>query len=289
MSELLKVAVSHVLYLAFTGFAMWSWLRWVRTDLTLVTLLICALPALVGLALALTSTADSEQYIMRLVVAGMFLPILLLFWGSSQEMPAAPTPAWAYAVGAAVLHAAAFVGCVFWLGTALTRVSAQAGATPVTSDTLQARLLSLNNIAGPLDVATEGANHLVVSFRFKAEDRSHRVLLDLNGQSVRVRERLSTRNADPVSFYEASMRGPGDPAIDATRPAASKVFSLVAQTSTIYPEKLKAVPVLLQGRAVAVAPEFAVKLDGDGMVNLLCAIVTRSGWNWEPAFFGSGE
>jgi hypothetical protein len=33
--------------------------------------------------------------------------------------------------------------------------------------------------------------------------------------------------------------------------------------------------------------DFVASLDERGVATLLCAVVTRSGWHWQPAFFGA--
>lgn len=282
-----KIAVVHVAYLALAGLAFAVWLRW-GGETSLVSSAICFLPLLVGIGLAFTSQEDTEQYMMRLMVAAMFLPILLGFWAFSQDKPAGPGRIWPYGVGAAVLHAACFAGAILWLGTTTTRVPAVEGVTPVTAETLQARLFSLNEIHGPLDVSRPGTEGMEVVYRFKTTERSHRVLLtfDSETRAVRVKERLSTRDAKPVTDAERSLRGPGDPYFDPTRPEAQKVMSLVAQASTIKKEWLAAMPLTLAGRTATVPAEKAARLDQDGMITLLCKVVTQSGWNWEPGFFG---
>lgn len=65
-------------------------LLWLPRDLGLLG--VCSLPPLAVLALALGSRADAQQYALRLVVATLMLPILLLFWAGSvdSDVPAAP-------------------------------------------------------------------------------------------------------------------------------------------------------------------------------------------------------
>ena len=82
------------------------------------------------------------------------------------------------------------------------------------------------------------------------------------------------------------MRAPLSPSYDPKRPEATAIWQSVAQTSTITPEKLNAVRLQIRDRTVNLPSDSAAQLDGDSLVTLLCAIVTRSGWNWQPRFFG---
>lgn len=287
--ELYKIAAIHTVYLALVGGATWAWFRWVGVDVTPMMTLICALPVLLSLALTFTSTADEQQYIIRLAACSMFTPALLLFWAISTDAPALPRWSWAYGVSAGLLHMAIFVGSVFWLGTSTTRVAANTGVAPVDIEILHARLLSLNEIGGPLVVSSSSANELTALYRFRSPNRSYRVLLNLDAAThqVRVRERTSADGARPETEAERSMRGPGDPYFDPTRPEARRVSETTAQVTPIKRQQLKATPASLHDRVVEVPSEFAASLDPDGMLTLLCAVATRSGWTWQPGFFGA--
>ncbi len=84
------------------------------------------------------------------------------------------------------------------------------------------------------------------------------------------------------------MRGPSDPAFDPARPQANRVYGRTAQTTMIDPVRLAAVPLTFTQRSVAtVSPAFLSTLDEEGMMTLLCALVTQSGWKWEPALFAT--
>jgi hypothetical protein len=283
---MLKVAAILVVYLALAGTVLWCWLRWTHGE-SLGAMVLCFVPMLVGLALMFTSQADAEQYVLRLTAAVLMLPLLLGMWVFSQDVGAPPAPYWPYPAGAAVLHVLGFLGLLLWLAPATTRVSA-AAVSPVSLDALQARIYSLNDIGGPIDVGRGADGEMVMRFRFAANDRSHRVLLtfDSEAKSVRVRERKSESGAKPVTESERSLRGVGEPYWDPTRPEATSVMSRSALISPIKAEQLAAMPVVLQGRSVSVPREVAGKIDTDSMVVLVCKVVTESGWNWAPVFFG---
>lgn len=85
------------------------------------------------------------------------------------------------------------------------------------------------------------------------------------------------------------MRGPANPWFDPTRPSAGQVSGKTVQTRMIDAQRLAAVPLRIAGSAVELSAVDARGLDDDGLVTLLCAVVTRSGWHWQPAFFDSGD
>ncbi|MEZ5355884.1 MAG: hypothetical protein R2762_24900 [Bryobacteraceae bacterium] len=289
--DLSKIAAIHTAYLCLVGAMIWGWLRWVGAEITPLTFFVCGLPAVLSLMLAFTSMEDEQQYVVRLMACAMFTPLLLLMWGIGADAPALPRMPWAYGVGAGLLHIAVFVGSVLWIGTATTVVQAEAGVAPVDVGTLRGRLLSLNRIGGPLSVseAASDALEMTVIFRFRSPGRSYRVLLNLDPSEhrVRVRERASAAGSAPETEAEKSMRGIGDPSFDPTRPNASKVSETTAQVTPVKRQALAAMPLTLSGSAAAVPPDVAASLDPEAMLTLLCAVTTRSGWHWQPAFFGA--
>ena len=285
-------AVVHTLYLVLFGAATWVWLRHGGVEMSALVTAVCFAPAALGLGLTFTSTADFEQYTLRIVACALFTPILLLFWGGSVDAasPASPRLVWPFATGASIFHALAFAGTVMWVGTASTQVPAQPNTVAVSAETLLARLRSLSEISGPFDITSPAPHELVIWYRYPTGDeRSLAVLLNLDGEKhqVRVRERESFQGARPKDSAEASMRALGDPVLDPTRPEASRVYGTVAQTRPIKLVSLTANPAILHERSVAVPAGFGAALDETGMVTLLCAVVTRSGWDWQPAFFGA--
>ena len=293
--RLRSMGVLATLYLLIIGAVTWLWLRWFGVEPSPVISVVCGLPALLGAVLAGTSLSDERQYVARVLACMMFTPVLLLFWATSLDPDpgAIARPIWPFATGLMAVHALCFVGVIFWGGSALTAVAPAKGTPVVGATELRARLLSLNAAAAPFEV-TNGSGHvdLVVAYRFSADaHRSHHVLLKLDTarREVRVRERTGASGARPITADEASMRGPADPFFDPTRPNATHVWGKTAQTTQIEREKLSAVPLRFQGQEARVPPDFAAAIDGDGMVTVLCAVVTRSGWRWQPVFFGSKD
>lgn len=280
---LYKVAAAHTLYVALVGAGVWLWLRRTGVDPGLGEAIMCGLPALLSVVLTFTSQEDQEQYVVRLLAAAMFTPLLLLFWSNSIGLPIGRM------LAAGLLHVLCFAASVLWLGTRTTRVPPAKGVAPVDSTTLHTRLLSLNSIGAPLLVSSPAAGEIVVTFQYRAPERSYRLLLNLDSsqQQVRVRERASSSLAAPASDGEKSMRGVAEPSFDPSRPDAQKVSDRVAQVTLMRPAELAAMPASPQGMAVTMPAGAAAALDERGVATLVCAVVTRSGWRWHPAFFGA--
>jgi hypothetical protein len=283
------IGASHVLYLLIAGSVMWLWLRWIGASTSLMDAAFCALPALLGVLLALTSTADKEQYLVRLMAAGIFAPILLLFWATGVEGPAMPRAPWLYGAGAAAAHIAIFLGALTFAYVQVTRVPPEAGVAPITAETLGARLLSLNEIGGPFEVTNPSPNEFLVNFLYKSQERSYRILLNLNPvtSQIRVRERFAGRITNPASENERSMRAVGDSYVDASRPEASQVFSKSAMATFIKAARLRDTPLNMSRGKVEVSRTLIPTLDETGVITLICAVSIRSGWDWRPAFFGT--
>ena len=288
------MGVLATLYLSVVGAATWIWIGWFGAEPSPFIAVVCALPAILGAVLAGTSTSDERQYVARVLACMMFTPALLLFWATSLD-PAAgavPRPIWPFATGFVVVHVLFFLGTIFWGGSALTAVPAVAGSPVTTAAELRARLLSLNAASVPFEVANESGDvDIVVSFRYTEEARrSHHALLkfDTARREVRVRERTGASGARPINADEASMRSIGDRYYDPTRPNAKRIWGTTAQMTQIDKQRLAGVPLQFRGQRAELAADYAADLDGEGMVTVLCALVTRSGWRWQPVFFGSG-
>lgn len=282
----LQIAALHTAYLAIFGAVVWFWLRSSNVAVTPWITIVNFLPALLGLALAFTSRDDLEQYRMRIFACSMFTPLLLLFWSGSlsPDDPSTIRTVWPFATGASVVHALAFVAGVYWVGTETTRIPADPAATAVTLEILRERLLSLSNTGGPLAVSTSPTGELI----FETLNRRRSVVLRIDepNRHVLVKERSSASAARPATPEESNMRAPLSPSYDPKRPQATAIWQSVAQTSTITPEKLNAVRLVLRDHTVELPRDSAAQLNGDSLVVLLCAITTRSGWNWQPRFFG---
>ena len=294
MAPLGRLPLVAVVHLTLMGGLAWAWLVIAGGDPGSFEALICATPALLALGLGFSSQADRQQYVARLLACAAMLPILLMMWASAQDTPAA-TPAmgllarrpWIFFSAFALLHAAAFVGAIAWLAATVTRVEAVAGGTPVPAALLVQRLLSLAAAGVPLDVTPgSAADEWTVALRLVEAERSHRVLLriDERAHTVRVRERLGASGAAPRNADEASLRGIGDPTFDPSRPDAQQISSRVAQASMIDPVRLQATRLFLRDGQAEPAPQALARTsaDPDALVTLLRALVTRSGYAWQP-------
>lgn len=284
------VGVASVAYLMLVGLVMWLWLRRSGVETTPIVVILCALPAVLSTGLALTSTEDQRQYLARVLACAGFVPVLLLFWGTSLS-PAVADPnraVWPFGVCAAIGHALVFVGGIFVGGSFVTTVPASPGVAVASSTELVARIRSLEGAA--LGVSSPEPRRLVVLLLKEAtENRSHEVKLQLDEvrHVVQVREKVSASGARPRTASEASMRGPGDSSYNPTRPNATRVSETTFQTTMIVPSRLAQVPLRVHLDRVEVPEEFLRGLDGDGMMTLLCAVATQSGWRWQPVFLNS--
>ena len=296
MAPLGRVPLVAVAQLALMGGLAWGWLVIAGAPRGPFEAALCAAPAWMAVALAFTSQADRQQYVIRLLACSAMLPILLMMWAGSQD-PAADTTAsvgllgrhpWLFFTAFALLHAALFVGAIFWLAAAVTHVGAAPGVAAVPASTLSQRLRSLAVAGVPLDVVRgeRGGEWVVHLLLPVGEGRSHRLILrvDETMRTVQVRERLGAHAAAPRSADEASLRSLGDPAFDPTRPDAQRVSSCVAQASMIDPAQLAATRLTLDCDRALPATEAlsTTATDTDAVVVLLCALVTRSGYAWQP-------
>ena len=294
MAPLGRVPVVAVAHLACMGGLAWAWLVIAGASRGVFEAVICAAPALLAFGVGFTTQADRQQYVARLVACTAMLPILLMMWAGSQDAAAA-TPdmsllarrPWIFFTAFALLHAAAFLASIAWLAAAVTRVEAVPGTTAVPAALLVQRLRSLAAAGLPLDVtAGAAAGEVAVALRLAEAERTHRVLLHIDERkhTVRVRERVGASGAAPRDADEASMRSIGDPAIEPTRPDAQRISSRVAQTSMIDPARLQAIRLVLRDGHAEPAPQTVTRTraDPDELVTLLCALVTRSGYAWQP-------
>lgn len=212
---------------------------------------------------------------------------------AQRVAPPQPTPAstpiaqWPFYTGMALGHALVFVALILWAGAHLTRVPALAGVPVATADELRARLMSLARPAGPFDITAPAPQALRVQAS-RHPLRSHHITLQLDAaaHAVHVHEALSIRGDAPRDADEASLRHVGDDLLDASRPDARQLWSSVRQATLIVPSRLAAVPLRLQPGQAALPADYAATLDGEGQLTALCALVTRSGWHWQPRLLG---
>ena len=159
---------------------------------------------------------------------------------------------------------------------------------PVAAALLVQRLRSLSTAGVPFVLAQgEPAGEWIAALRQpESQQRSHWVILRIDeaAHTVRVRERLGARGATPRDADEASLPGIGEPDFDPTRPDAQRLRSWQAQTTMIDPARLASTRLSLDGDRAVPAPDAvsAAAADTDAIVTLLCALVTRSGYAWQP-------
>jgi hypothetical protein len=253
-----------------------------------------------GRDLVRVQAPDATQALARLSNQGLGAPAAAkndLQPGAGKGAPeAAPTApkVWPFALGYVLAQVAAFVLFIVWAAKAGTRIDRIPGAARVSSATLRARLLSLNDASLPFRVSEtdDGTNELWVDYTFAAgQARAHRVFLALDGGrgEVHVRERLGVSGDAPRDAAEADMRPLGSVGIAPTRPKAQKLYSRTVQATVITSEELAAVQLKLQGECVTLPGDYVAAQNqarnADGMVHVLCTVVIRSGFAWQPMFF----
>jgi hypothetical protein len=224
------------------------------------------------------------------------LPLLLMMWASSHDAGLAALPAssalawmarpWLYFSLCAVMHALIIVASVWWLAAAVTRVEAAAGTAPVGTALLCQCVQSLCAAGVPLAVTVNvGAPDALQRLHIRlpaAPGRSHQLLLDIDAAAgeVLVRERQGVTAAAPQNADEASLRSMGEPAFDPARPDAQRVHGRSIQATMIEPEPLAAVRIDFEAGAVRLPG--GVPSEPEAIITLLCALVTRSGYAWQP-------
>jgi hypothetical protein len=212
--------------------------------------------------------------------------------------PVEPVARWPFFTAMSLAHGFALVVLIARGGSTTTRVPALRGVAPATPEQLRARLLSLARPTGPFDIClvTEGGSQAVrvdaspsrLPSCDPADPTTHLITLHLDAASacVRVHEKLAARAAAPRNAEQASMRGPGDEWFDPARPDARRRWASTVQATMIVPTRLAAVPLQLYAQHAELPAAHAASLDGEGVVTALCALVTRSGWHWQPRLFG---
>jgi hypothetical protein len=257
---------------------------------------VTAAPVLLAAWLATRPPTDRRQAIVRSLAVVLMAPIGLAMWATSLDGATAAGQAWAVGGAALLLQALAWAGHFLWAASVATRVSPPVGVPAVERGRLRARLQSLPGAGWPLRwevETTQGVEAEWVLALQVSDDgaRSHRLRLrpDVGQAVVRVVEELGTSGAAPASAEEASLRGPAEPAWDPVRPDAQRVLARARQTTTIDPERLEALPLVLDGdRVLAPArmPEEVLTGStdqrGEWLVTLVVLLVTQSGWVWQP-------
>jgi hypothetical protein len=240
----------------------------------------CALPCIAVLLLAHTSPADRKQYLLRLLAAVLMLPPLM-----QVALLSGTTAGHAVVLaGLLLLHLAGFAGLAWRLAPLTTRIDPAEDVRPVSAPWLGERLRALHAAGLPWTLRRERSSDTWVLTRSDPADAGRawalRLFIDEAAGEVRVRERVGGVGARPQDAAEASLRGPGDATFDPCRPAARRGWSLSLQATLIEPEALAAVRLHLHGPVAEAAPGAGQTLDE--LVHLLAALVTRSGWAWQP-------
>lgn len=197
-------------------------------------------------------------------------------------------PVWPYAVAFSIIHVGCFVGFTFWAGALTTRVAKASDLPTVSQGDLEARLLSLQQAGVPCSAHHTAGGDLCVDYTFaEGIARAQRLTLRIDSEQrvVRVREQLGVAGDGPRTSSEADMRSVGSVGIDPTRPKAQRIYARSIATTIIEPERLARVPIQLSGPRVTLSADEAAAADPEQLVYLLCAIVTRSGFTWQPVFF----
>jgi hypothetical protein len=277
-APLTPMGAATTAYLAAVGAAFAAWHAidgpW--------TLLLCVAPALVGALLATTSQADRGQYTVRLLAAGMMLPILVLFVLCEDHIGVAA------AIGFVVVHVAAFLLQVVWLSSFTTRIDPPDDVAPVAATALARRLAALPTLGLPIGTAADGEGR-AVRLRWTPPNepgRQHVVTLwlDASRHEAIVTERVRADDAAPANADERSMRDSlADEAFDPTRPDAQRVWLRVAQTTLLDDARLDAAPVASIGeRLVWRGPSPPALADSNTLMACLAVLVLEAGWAWRP-------
>ena len=194
---------------------------------------------------------------------------------------------WPFFVSAAAVHALCFVAMIAWAGSATTRIAAAPGIAPVAAHALQQRLGSIARDVPTLQLTQPGAQTLRIECLL-GERRSHLITLTLDeaAHRVQVAEKIAVRGDAPCDADEARMDSFADSTLDPSRPDAQRVWSSTRQATMIEPQRLAAVPLQLQANTARFPAAYVASLDAEGVLTALCAIVTRSGWHWQPRLIG---
>jgi hypothetical protein len=202
----------------------------------------------------------------------------------TPDATAASTPRWPFFVAAVLAHGLAFVALIVWGGRWTTRMPAAPGAIAVNAAALRARLVSFAASPRAPFTLVESSDARVIVDVPVGPLRSHRIALALDAarREVGVTERIGVHGDRPRDAAEASLRSPGEAAFDPGRPDADRVWQTTWQATMIDPVRLAAVPLQPLALHAELPPAYAATLDGEGVVTALCALVTRSGWHWQP-------
>jgi len=295
-----RVAVVSTLYLTLYGALVWWWLEggaaWRASvgasgatpafALT-ATAAVCLLPALLCTLVLALHGGSAEQYLAKATACFLLPPVLLLFWAAEQAPGDAPV--WPVVVALVSGHALAFVGWVLWAAVATTRVGPARGTAPVSVAELTARVRALPATGLRCTLVDGGGLHeLVIDYAFPDDARrSHRftLALDERRRVVHATEQEGSRGASPRDAAEADMRSPGTVGIDPARPPARQVHGTSRLATFLEPARLAAVPLRIAGMGVELPEAWAREVEAEDLAYVLGALVSRSGWTFQPVLF----
>jgi hypothetical protein len=214
-------------------------------------------------------------------------------WRVPASDPGVPPPAglaanWPLAIAWCVVQLIAVLGVGIWLGVATASVPPAKGVAAAPEPVLRSRIDALSGLELPMTLrGGDTPGDVVVDFRDAAgEKRVHRYTMrfDAAARIVRVREVLGVYGDAPRTAEEADMRPIGARPLDATPyPDADKVWGRSVAATPITAEQLAAISLRCTGPGVDwPAPR---SVDCDTLGHALAAVVTRSGWTWQPVFF----
>jgi hypothetical protein len=203
---------------------------------------------------------------------------------------AAPEPVGPWlALSAALGHAIAFCLFLFWSAAATTRVAAQPAGARLSARSMLAQIEALPQLGARCRVLPGETEHerVIALLPGLVAGRAHRLTLrsDEAGRVVRVVEVERAEGVAPQSSDEASMRAVGDTSFAPNRPRAARVWGRKRQVTIIEPERLQSLPLSYEQGRPQLPAGFAEKLDADGIVHLVCALVTAAGFDYQPVLF----
>jgi hypothetical protein len=273
MPGLSPVALVVAGYLFLFGAGLW----W-RLGADAIEAIWCLGPAAIAAALGATSQSDRRQYVARLFAALLFFPIGLLMWSVTHFQ------AGLWLIAYALAHVAAFLGILVWAAGYATRIGAVTGASFVGADALGRRFTSLAESLQGVTATRQAPGHAWVIDAAEGEARVHRVTLDVDERrrTVRVQEFLGASGAAPRDAGERNMRPVGRRISDPKRPQAQAVWSRTWQSTLIEPERLARTRVEFRRDRVEHELQGKSLPDQDALITLLGAVVTRSGYAWQP-------
>lgn len=210
-----------------------------------------------------------------------------------KDLPRATSPArgsWKFGIAWCVVQVVLLLAIVVWLGVATTTVPPAKGVAPASETTLRARLDSLDDLGLALAFRKGArAGDVVAEFRYGGGEkraRRYTMRLDAGARIVRVREVSGVYGDAPRTAEEASMRPIGASPLDSRPyPDADRIWDVQIAATPVRAEQLAAIPLTLAGPEASWPRGVPKDLEPDALGHALAAVVTRSGWTWQPVFF----